>query len=173
MAYDIGPRIGIDGEAEFRKQLQQVNTSVKTLGSEMKAVTSAFIGQEDSMEALTAKNEVLTKSVAAQNDKLQQQQKFLERAREKFGDNAEETQKWQRAVNESTAELNKLSAELRENERKMADFGKEVEDTGESLDDAAAAGDRYRLRSGSKDRLPAGSNGGSRSCKRCTRSRAG
>lgn len=140
MAYDIGPRIGIDGEAEFRKQLQQVNTSIKTLGSEMKAVTSSFIGQEDSIEALSAQNEVLTKSIDAQNDKLKQQQNFLERAKEKFGDNAEETQKWQRAVNESTAELNKLQAQLRDNERAMENFGKETEEVEGSLEEAADAG---------------------------------
>ena len=140
MAYDIGPRIGIDGEAEFRKQLQQVNTSIKTLGSEMKAVTSSFIGQESSVEALSAQNEVLTKTINAQKDKLQQQQQFLDRAKEKYGDNAEETQKWQRAVNESTAELNKLEAQLRDNERRMEDFGDETEQTGESLGEAGDAG---------------------------------
>ena len=84
MAYDIGPKIGVDGEAEFRRQLQQVNTSIKTLGSEMKAVTSAFIGQEDSIEALSAQNEVLTKTIDAQKDKLQQQQKFLELSKSIF-----------------------------------------------------------------------------------------
>lgn len=140
MAYDIGPVIGIEGEAEFRRQLRTVNTSIKTLGSEMKAVTSAFIGQEDSVDALAAQNEVLTKTITAQKDKLQQQQQFLDRAKEKFGDNAEETQKWQRAVNESTAELNKLEAQLRDNEKRMEDFGKETEDAGESLDEAASSG---------------------------------
>lgn len=140
MAYDIGPRIGVDGEAEFRKQLREVNASVKALGSEMKAVTSAFIGEEESIESLTAQNEVLTKSINAQNDQLKQQQNFLERAKEKFGDNAEETQKWQRAVNESTAELNKLQAQLRDNERRMENFGKETENVEESLEDAADAG---------------------------------
>ena len=141
MAYDIGPRIGIDGEVEFRRQLQQVNTSIKTLGSEMKAVTSAFIGQENSIEALSAQNEVLTKTIDAQKSKLQQQQQFLDQAKEKYGDNAEETQKWQRAVNESTAELNKLEAQLRDNERRMEDFGNETEDSTDSLNDASNAFD--------------------------------
>lgn len=141
MAYDIGPKIGVDGESEFRRQLQQVNTSIKTLGSEMKAVTSAFIGQENSIEALSAQNEVLTKTIDAQKDKLQQQQRFLDQAKEKYGDNAEETQKWQRAVNESTAELNKLEAQLRDNERRMEDFGEETEDSSDSLNDVSNAFD--------------------------------
>ena len=33
MATDIGPRIGMDGEPEFRKQLNQINTALKTLGT--------------------------------------------------------------------------------------------------------------------------------------------
>ena len=42
MAVDIGPRIGIDGEKEFRQELQNINQQLRTLGSEMKAATSAF-----------------------------------------------------------------------------------------------------------------------------------
>ena len=38
MAYDIGPKIGMDGEAEFRKQLSNINTSLKTLDTELKKV---------------------------------------------------------------------------------------------------------------------------------------
>lgn len=36
MAVDIGPKIGIDGEKEFRQELNQINTTLKTLGTEMK-----------------------------------------------------------------------------------------------------------------------------------------
>ena len=54
MAVDIGPKIGIEGESEFRKQLKNVNEQIKTLGSEMKVVETAFEGQEKSEEALTA-----------------------------------------------------------------------------------------------------------------------
>ena len=37
MSVDIGPRIGIDGEAEFRKNLNNINQQLKTLGPEMTA----------------------------------------------------------------------------------------------------------------------------------------
>lgn len=35
MAYDIGPKIGIDGEAEFRQAISQMTQNLKTLGTEM------------------------------------------------------------------------------------------------------------------------------------------
>lgn len=54
MAYDIGPRIGIEGEAQFRQAINALNTSFKTLGTEMAAVTSAFDKNDKSSKALTA-----------------------------------------------------------------------------------------------------------------------
>lgn len=136
MAYDIGPRIGIDGEREFRQQLQSVSTQLKTLGSEMKVVTTAFAGNEDSMEALTAKNEVLTKTIDSLNDKISKQRRFLDLAKEKFGDSADETQKWERALNESQAQLNTLQNELRQNERRLESFGDEAKEAGDAMDEA-------------------------------------
>ena len=136
MAYDIGPRIGIDGEREFRQQLQSVSTQLKTLSSEMKVVTTAFADNENSMEALTAKNEVLTKTIDALNDKMAQQRCFHELAREKFGDSADETLKWERALNESQAQLNQLQNELRQNERRLESFGDEAKEAGDAMDEA-------------------------------------
>lgn len=46
MAYDIGPKIGIEGEAEYRKQINDINMTMRTLSTEMKAVSSEFIGNE-------------------------------------------------------------------------------------------------------------------------------
>ena len=43
MAVNIGPKIGIDGEAEYRKQINDIITSTKTLSAEMKALKSSLI----------------------------------------------------------------------------------------------------------------------------------
>ena len=42
MATDIGPKIGLDGEKEFRAALQSMGQQLKTLDTEMRAVTSAL-----------------------------------------------------------------------------------------------------------------------------------
>ena len=54
MAVDIGPKIGIDGEKEFRESLRTMGQQLKTLGTEMKAVTSAFDVDNDSQKKLAA-----------------------------------------------------------------------------------------------------------------------
>ena len=103
MAVDIGPKIGIDGEAEFRKSLQNINQQLKTLGSEMIAVTSAFGDNADSEDALTAKSSVLTKQIEAQQKKIDELNKGLTASAEKYGENDTRTLKWQQAVNNANA----------------------------------------------------------------------
>ena len=40
MAYDIGPRIGIQGEAEFNKQIKQINNAIREWRHDRKAACS-------------------------------------------------------------------------------------------------------------------------------------
>ena len=133
MAYDIGPRIGIEGEAEFKKQLKMVNDELKTLGTEMKVATSEFIGAEDSMEAYSRKAEVLNKQIDAQEEKLQLLNDQLKKSTDAYGKTDTKTQKYQQQVNETKAELNKLNAELKKTEDALDDVGDEAKDTGEDL----------------------------------------
>lgn len=60
-----GAKIGIDGEAAFRSSLAAINSQLKNLGSEMKSVVSAFSGMENSEGAVTAKGDVLKRSLNA------------------------------------------------------------------------------------------------------------
>lgn len=119
MAYDIGPRIGIDGEAEFRKAINNINTNIRTLGTEMLAVTSAYDANDKSAAALTARNEVLVKQIDAQKEKLAKLQEGLAASAEKYGDNDEKTQRWQQTVNKATADLNQMERQLAENTREL------------------------------------------------------
>lgn len=153
MAYDIGPRIGIEGEKEFRDAIKQAADTMKTLGTEMEVVTSQFAKGDKSIQALTAQNEVLNKQITTQKDKLNDLQKGLAAAAEKYGDNDKVTQEWQRSVNKATADLNNMERQVKDNNAAMDDAGKKAEDAGEkakkSGDDAKAGGKGWEnLRSG-------------------------
>lgn len=129
MAYDIGPKIGIEGEAEFRKKITEINTSMKTLKTEMSAVASQFDASDKSQESYTAKSAVLVKQIDLQKNKLEELKKGLAAATEKYGENDRVTQGWQQAVNKATAELNNMERELNENKKAISEFGKETEQT--------------------------------------------
>lgn len=139
-SYDIGPKIGMDGEAEFRKSLQNINQQLKTLGSEMKLVTSAFNDNDKSMDKLVSENSVLTRQIATQERALAQLRQGLIASTAKYGEADSRTQKWQQTVNTATTRLNRMKSQLAANEKAMDEFGKETEDVSENLEDASKAG---------------------------------
>lgn len=135
MAYDIGPRIGIEGEAEFRKQIQSITTVQKTLATEMQAVTSAFDKNDQSQENLTAQNKVLTKQIETQKQKLDLLKDGLSAAAEKYGENDKVTQGWQQAVNKATADLNKMERQLQGNNDVLSKVDDATDDASDGIDD--------------------------------------
>jgi len=67
---DFGLRIGLEGEKQFKDALRDINQSLKVLGSEVALVTSQFDKNDKSIQALTARKEVLKKEIDAQKDKI-------------------------------------------------------------------------------------------------------
>lgn len=132
MSYQIGPKIGIEGENEYRQALRDINTGIKTLGTEMQAVTSAFYGQEKSIRSLTAENDVLERTIYSLEEKLNLQKKMLQEAANAYGEASEKTQAWQQKVNLTTAELNKAKVKLAENEKAMQGLSEETDEAAKS-----------------------------------------
>ena len=140
MGYDIGPKIGIEGEAEYRKQLQQIITSQKTLSTEMTATASAFDKGEKSVEAYTAKNQVLEKQIDKQKEKMELLQRAVDEASQKYGEADEKTQRWQQILNRATAELNDMERELRDNQSEMEKLGDATDELGQDLSETGEKG---------------------------------
>lgn len=141
MAYDIGPRVGIDGEAQFRKQIQQITENIKTLGSEFKVVASAAEAEGESIDSLSQKNEILTKTIGQLEDRLAAQRNMLDRATEKYGEADSRTQKWQRTVNATETELNQLRAQINKNNTAMDKLKAGTRDADDAMDDLGSAAD--------------------------------
>ena len=135
MAVDIGPKIGIDGEKEFRQNLNNINQQLRTLGSEMKAVTSAFGDGDDAEANLAKQTGILNKQIETQEEKLAELRKGLEKATDKFGEADTKTLRWKQAVNEATAELNSMKRSLDKVENGIDDVNEATEDTGFSFND--------------------------------------
>lgn len=149
MADNFGLKIGLEGEKEFKKALADINQSFKVLGSEMKVVQSQFDKNDDSVEALTARNQVLGKEIDAQKKKIETLRKALENASTSFGENDRRTQQWQIQLNNAQAALNNMERELDQNQRAIDSMGDEMRDAaqqtdkfGDEIDDAADKTDK-------------------------------
>lgn len=138
MATDIGPKIGLDGEKEFRAALQSMGQQLKTLDTEMRAVTSAFSANDRSQAALSAQSDVLTKKLSTQEARLAEIQKALDYARANYAENSNEVQRWQQALNNATADVNKTKAQLAQLDKGLGDTESALNDAGKQ---AASFGD--------------------------------
>lgn len=157
MADNFGLKIGLEGEKEFKKALSEINSSFKVLGSEMKLVESQFGKNDTSVNALTARNQVLNKEIEAQKQKIETLRSALENAASSFGENDKRTQAWQIQLNNAEAALNNMEREVSDNEKaidsmsdemgdaeKAADeLGDEVEETGKQSDEAGGRFEKF------------------------------
>ena len=130
----FGGAVKLSGESEYRKALARITQNLKEVTSEMKLVSSTFDKNDKSVEALTAKEEVLNKKLAEQNAKLQTLKAQYSAMSSQY---AEQTKKHESLVNEYNAEKTKLeqigkelgttSKEYQDQQSKVADLAKEVE----------------------------------------------
>lgn len=138
MSNNIGPKIGIDGEKEFKQQIAECNNSLKTMGTEMAKVTSAFIGNENSSKALRATN----KQLAAQFEELSnkadiQRNRLAELDKAGVNPTSAAYQKLVQDLNKTEAEMNKTSAQIDQNNEKLKNHGKTAEEAHKKHAEAA------------------------------------
>lgn len=127
MAVNIGPKIGVDGEAEYRRQINQIIQQSKTLESQMKLVASQFTSATTAEEKNAKTAAVLTKQIDTQRERVKLLAEQTGKAAAKYGESDAKTQKWQQALNEATATLNKMQNELRDTASELHDMDSEMD----------------------------------------------
>lgn len=117
----IGANIVLEGEAEYRKALKNINSEQRELRSEMKLCSSAFNGQQNSTAALTKKGEILSRQYEAQAKKVEIYSKAVEEA----GKNQEK----------AGEKVDSLKAELEAAGRKMEEMSSSADTSSEALEE--------------------------------------
>lgn len=136
MATNIGPKISVEGEAQYRKQMAQIIAQQKALAAEMKATVSGFTSATSAQEKARASASVLDRQIANLTDALKAQQGQLDKAEAKYGSSSKEALAYRTAVYNTTAELNKLKSQL-------GGTADAVEDTGNAMEEAGRQGVRF------------------------------
>lgn len=142
MATQIGPKIGIEGEKEYRQQINQIIQQTKTLDAAMDRTASEWTKNTSQMTKNKAVAQNLAQQINLQKQKLQQMNAMLDASVQKYGENATATLKWKAAVDSATASLNKMENELNELKgassfsdlsTQMADIGQKMQNMGQTL----------------------------------------
>lgn len=131
MAVNIGPKIGVDGEAEYRRQINQIIQQSKTLESQMKLVASQFTAATSAEERNAKTASVLSKQIDVQRERVKLLAEQTGKAAAKYGESDEKTQKWQQALNEAAATLNKMQGDLRNTSSGVEELGDDMREGSE------------------------------------------
>lgn len=156
MATDVGIRIGVEGEREFRTSLSAINSQIRNLNSEMRDVTSSFADMEDSEESVSARTDVLTRTIEVQkqklsllsnqydraNSRLSTLEEELNRVNREFGENSAQASRAQQAynrqasvVNQLGSQINATNVDIRNMERELRNLSGDANDASGEIDE--------------------------------------
>lgn len=129
---NINTNFTLSGEKEYKQKIGQINDGLKVLNSEMRLTQSRFDDSTDSVEALTAKNDVLERSILSQEEKVKTLREALQKSAEAYGESDKHTMAWQTSLNNAETELNRMNAELKKNQSAIEEQSESTEEAAES-----------------------------------------
>lgn len=136
MADNIGPKIGIDGEAKFRASINNISAALKALDAQMKSTTSAFTAQTTAEEKNKKTLEQLAKQAATLIAAQKKAKQNIEDATSATDENSSVTLKAKRQYEEVTARLNETYAAMQQ-------LSEGFEDNGAAAEEATGPLERY------------------------------
>lgn len=126
-------RVEIDGEKEYKDAIASINAQNKVLASELRLVQEQYRGNENSMEALRAKSDVLGRQLEEQKKKVDTLRKALEDAKSQTDASDRQIQSWQIQLNNAMREEIKLERALEETNNAINAQGEATEKAGEKM----------------------------------------
>lgn len=130
--YDVGLRIGVEGDAAFKNKLALINQQAKELNAEMKNVTSSFDKNDSSQQKLAATSQVLTKQMDNQRSKIELLKQRLTEQEKKLDEIGEAYQKAVQEQGRDSAAAQKLANDY-------ANQARQVSNTKTQINNAEAA----------------------------------
>ena len=128
---NINTKFTLSGEKEYKQAISEIGSGMNVLNSEMRKVQSAYAQNADSVEALSAKNDVLERKISTQTEKIEYLRAALQQSAEKYGEADKRTMQWQTSLNNAEADLNNLNNQFDENKKKIEESGKEMGNLGD------------------------------------------
>lgn len=136
---DIGPKISVEGEKEYRQQMQNIIARQKEYAAELKSTTASMDENTSAEQRASSVAAVLRKQIAAQTDALNAQKGMLLQATEKYGSASTQASAYRTAVYKTNAELESLKSRLRDAENGLGEFASKADDAKGSLEGLASA----------------------------------
>ena len=122
MAVNIGPRIGIEGESEYRNQIKQIISTSKTLASEMKALTSSFDKNGKTLEQNAKQQKLFQEQIKNQETRVAAVKDMLAKATQAYEENRKQLELHKNALTEDADKIRELERAVDTSNAKMQQY---------------------------------------------------
>lgn len=146
MATSIGPKIGIDGEKEYKNAIKGIVQETKTLDAQLKEVasrmddeTNSMKNNQDKTELLSKKKEALTKELELMADKLEDLQNSTDDTTQAENKLQEQMAKVQTQLNKTNSELDKCADSADDAKSPLEELNDTISDQEKELADLKEA----------------------------------
>lgn len=137
---DIGPKISVEGESEYRKQMQSIIQKQREYSAELASATAALGKNATAQEHATSVASILRKQIQNQESAISAQNLMLQKAVNKYGEASVQASKFRTSMYNTNAELQTLKSRLSEAESGLESFSDKASDSGDSLQGSITAG---------------------------------
>ena len=132
----VGLKVQVDGEAEFKRSLNEARTSAKRFGAELRRVTEEFRNNADSEEAFEVQSDALNKAISSQEDYIRLLKEQLEQVREQYGENSQQANSLETTIANQETTLARYNNTLEESQDALLNASDGMDDVGDSAEDA-------------------------------------
>ena len=121
----------LEGEAEYKKSLDNINRALRESKSAMKAAAAEYDSAEGSMVALYRQGDALERVLDNQREALRLMGEQLEKVENAYGKNSREATELRTRINNMRTEMAKTTTELRQFENRMEQAANAMNDAGD------------------------------------------
>ena len=136
---DIGPKISVEGEKEYRQQMQNIIARQKEYAAELKSTTASMDENTSAEQRASSVAAVLRKQITAKTEAISAQNLVLQKAVLKYGESSTEASKLRTSIYNTNAELLNLKGRLHDAENGLGEFASKADDAKGSLEGLASA----------------------------------
>lgn len=139
---EIRTRISVDGEKEYKEACKDINASLRALDSELKLAAATFDDNADSIEALTAKQDILNKRYEEQKLKVAAAEEMLKKYAETGKENTKEAKNMETQLNKAKLALVQTEKELKQTAEQLYNAETATSEFDNTLDDMNETADK-------------------------------
>lgn len=130
---DIGPKISVEGEQQYRQQMKNIIAQQKEYASELALATASLSKNATAQERAGAVTGILKKQIENQKQAIAATSEQLKRAAAQYEEGDAKLSNYRTAINKSSTELQKLKNRLQDAENGMGEFADKTDKAADSL----------------------------------------